>query len=108
MNKLTSIIHDVHKRRETFQSMLGDIEDSIMETIADHDDVLNDGAVDAIVHTSTLASKLFAFVHDMALGLPADGVTAQQHVREALVGLSELADLAFPSGEEDDEAWDRA
>lgn len=109
MEELSSILGEVQGRREAFLDQLGDVDGTIMEALADHDDVLSDRNIDAIAHTCILASQLFTLAHDMSLGLPVDGPEAQRRVREALVGLSELADQAFPSEDEDDDAtWDHA
>ncbi|MGF7007206.1 hypothetical protein [Aminobacter sp. BE322] len=109
MEKLTNIIADVQGRRDVFSGQLADVEGNIMEAVAEHDDVLSDRNIDAIAHTSALASKLFTLAHDLALGLSVDSVETQQQVREALVALSELADQSFLSEDEDDDGtWDRA
>lgn len=109
MEDLTNILADVEDRREAFAGELDDINGTAMAAVADHDDVLSDDNIDVIVHTSTLASKLFTLAHDLALGLRVDGPITQRRVQEALAGLSELADKAFSSEDEDDDAaWDRA
>lgn len=109
MEELSSILAEVQGRREAFVGQLADVDGTIMNAVADHGDVLSDRNIDAIAHTCILASKLFTLAHDMSLGLPVDGPAVQQRVQEALAGLSELADQAFPSeDEDDDETWDRA
>jgi len=105
MGNFTVIARDLHDRRELFLEKLADAERMIMVAVADYDDMLRDRDIDAIAQASTAAAKLFTFAHDLALGLPADSATAQQHVQEVLAGLSALADMAFFIEDEDDEAF---
>lgn len=105
MENLTSLARDGHRRRELFLAKLTDVESTIMEAVADHDDMLADRDIDAIALGSELATKLFTFTHDMALGLPVDSAVSQRHIQEVLAALSALADKAFPTRDEDDEAW---
>lgn len=105
---MNAIPFDVDERREAFQPIIDDAESTVMEALLELSEGLSAQNIDAIVSTSKLASKLLTLSHEMALGLAVDAAIVQQHVREAMVGLSQLADLAFPSGEEDEGAWDRA
>lgn len=105
MDNLISLVDEPRARRESFLGKLADVEGTIMEAVADHDDALRDRDIDAIAHASTLASNLFSLTHDIAIGLPIDSAAAQQRVRDMLAGLSALADEAFPTEDEDHEAW---
>lgn len=105
MEKFTSIIRDIHVRREMFGDMLNDAESIIMVAVSDHDDVLRDCDVDAIAQASAVASKLFTLAHDIALGLGTDNTAVHQQLQEVLAGVSVLADIAFAADDEDDEAF---
>ena len=108
MSTMNAIPFDADERREAFQPLVEDAESAVNEALLELSDGLSGRNIDAIISTTQLASKLFILAYQMVLGLAVDAADTQQQVREAMVGLSQLADLAFPSGEEDDEAWDRA
>lgn len=105
---MNAIPFDVDERHEAFQPLINDAEIAVMEALLELNEGLSAQNIEAIVTTSKLTSKLITLSHEMALGLAVDAAAAQQQVREAMVGLSQLADLAFPAGAEDDEAWDHA
>lgn len=106
METVNAIIRDMDSSSELFLSKLSDVEHVVMEAVADNDDALADGDVDAVAEASAVAVMLFTAAHAIATGLTADSPIIQQRVREAMVGLSTLAGRAFPSEDHDDGTWE--
>ncbi|MER8645085.1 hypothetical protein [Mesorhizobium sp. M1252] len=107
MEKLNEIIREMDERNESFSDKLADVEGAIWNALADNDDVLTDNDVNAVTEASAVAAMLFTAAHAVALGLPVECHAFQQTVKEAMVGLSMLADRAQPSDQDDDEGEDQ-
>lgn len=101
---MNAIPFDIDERREAIQPIFDDAESAIMEELLELSDGLTEQNIEAAINTTKLASKLFTFANQLVLGLDVASANSQKHVQEAMVGLSQLTDLAFPSDEEQDEA----
>ena len=105
MEKLKDIIRDLDSRNHRLLETLVETDSVVMDAIADNDDMLTDNDLNVVTEACTIAAGLYIAAHAIALGVSLDSPAFRQQLREAVIGLSVLADRASPSSDPDDDEW---